>query len=494
MDLNALEGESATIDAGAKTLIQFRFYLSRAVPIQELVKVDPPHPNMALEFGEQPNEVRVRSTEYPQGELVNSDITYCITFSPSLQDIYGRPLGRELKFNLKIKCPAFRCAISSYLDGIRVFDPMLSGYDFPAFIIRSYNYKELRVCMYRMDPVSDLKKFNTYVKKPSTKSDTIDYMECGTKVFDSVVKHPQFLLNTETDFPIDLRPALDQGVTQIGLVVVPTTQSHFPNPWKSRNVVKVWLQCSKMSIEAIEGNHLFFWVNDLTTGKSIPGVNIEIRDQHSYKKIKNGNLITNDKGTCDFPHPGTASLLVIAKKDQDTCFLKMQAHTQTGDRAVAPKVLWHVFDDRKLYRPKETVHIKGYIRVLHPAKGPVPETRKAPEETKLSFKVRDARNTEILDSEALLNKFAAFSFDIPLPETVNLGEAKIDFKLPTLGTFTHSFDIQEVFQRLFCLFVSLFFFFFFDSLFSFSCSSNDQSSSWMERSFPRNTTLIPSQW
>ncbi len=49
---------------------------------------------------------------------------------------------------------------------------------------------------------------------------------------------------------------------------------------------------------------------------------------------------------------------MFARKANDKAFqTNFYSHSSGSNR-----VLWHVFDDRKLYKPKETVHVKGYVR------------------------------------------------------------------------------------------------------------------------------------
>ena len=77
-------------------------------------------------------------------------------------------------------------------------------------------------------------------------------------------------------------------------------------------------------------------------------------------KLNKKQATTNDQGiaTCQFENGGT--LMVTATKGNDVTF---NPHLYCDD-ITTNNYSWFVFDDRNLYQPGESVHIKGYLRQL----------------------------------------------------------------------------------------------------------------------------------
>jgi len=104
---------------------------------------------------------------------------------------------------------------------------------------------------------------------------------------------------------------------------------------------------------------------------------------------------------------------------------------------------WFIFDDRKLYRPKEEVHIKGYLRHLerNNTRRIVPVFGKGA----ITYVLRDPRGAEISKGNLEFNKFGAFDLKLNLPDNMNLGNASVLFtasNYPNVN-YTHSFKVEE---------------------------------------------------
>ena len=74
-----------------------------------------------------------------------------------------------------------------------------------------------------MNPYQDARKWGNYPSSQlKERSDTIDYLSFGKKVFDKVVLVPDFKPQAVIPITIDLSPALENGIGHVGIVVVPT--------------------------------------------------------------------------------------------------------------------------------------------------------------------------------------------------------------------------------------------------------------------------------
>jgi uncharacterized protein YfaS (alpha-2-macroglobulin family) len=99
-----------------------------------------------------------------------------------------------------------------------------------------------------------------------------------------------------------------------------------------------------------------------------------------------------------------------------------------------------------MYRPKEQVAVKGYIRKITAGKfgdvEPIGDAGGA-----INYSVKDSRNNEIAKGATTLNAFGAFDLKFNLADTANLGNSRVDFYLNKPAdespNFSHSFQIQE---------------------------------------------------
>ena len=109
---------------------------------------------------------------------------------------------------------------------------------------------------------------------------------------------------------------------------------------------------------------------------------------------------------------------------------------------------WYVFDDRKLYRPGEEVHVKGWIRRIGTGSdgdvGPLNGAIKT-----LNYVIEDNLENEVargvLTSQCLWRVRHAFN----LPANMNLGNATVKFETTSTQKafdetdFSHYFQVQE---------------------------------------------------
>ena len=103
---------------------------------------------------------------------------------------------------------------------------------------------------------------------------------------------------------------------------------------------------------------------------------------------------------------------------------------------------FYTFDDRHMYRPGETVSVKGWLRtVTGGPKGDVAMTNLSGQST-VSWTAYDAYGNEMGKGTADMTPTGGFSFQYELPATPNLGYARFD--LVANGAYgSHGFQIQE---------------------------------------------------
>lgn len=143
--------------------------------------------------------------------------------------------------------------------------------------------------------------------------------------------------------------------------------------------------------------------------------------------ISNKKKQTNQQGICiiekykpeNSERNEVENTILVVEKDDDLCMsVDVVSYLSEPDVYV-----WHVFNDRGLYKPKEEVHIKGYVRLLKvqgEAKLPT-----YPHGT-IDYTIHDPRGQQLQQSKVDLNKFGAFDVKFTLPDNINLGKTIFD--------------------------------------------------------------------
>ena len=143
--------------------------------------------------------------------------------------------------------------------------------------------------------------------------------------------------------------------------------------------------------------------------------------------------------------------ILIARRGKDIAFLPENSEyywQEAGNwykKSTPDSLRWSVFNDRNLYRPKEEVSIKGYVRVYEGGKLGDVQTL-GDKASGITYTVYDSRGNQIGKGAANLNSFGAFDFKFKLPDNANLGYSRVDISTSSsLGNSatSMSFQIQE---------------------------------------------------
>jgi uncharacterized protein YfaS (alpha-2-macroglobulin family) len=94
--------------------------------------------------------------------------------------------------------------------------------------------------------------------------------------------------------------------------------------------------------------------------------------------------------------------------------------------------------DRGIYRPGETVHVKGLAREV-----PLSGEPRLPSEKQVEVRVEDGGGATLHDQKLALTAFGGFSFDLPLDPDARTGDYYVSAKLGK-QTFRQTFSVEEV--------------------------------------------------
>ena len=196
-------------------------------------------------------------------------------------------------------------------------------------------------------------------------------------------------------------------------------------------------------------NETFAHVFSLATGAPVPGAKLTLL---TAENLKLAEASTDATGTVVLPASAQARWLRtergtdlhLVPLDEDTNRLSLYRfhipHVDADDEENTETGLQvFLFTERGVYRPGETVHLKGIIRDPRTGRARIPAG------AKLKLKAFDNREREILSREVTLNAYGALDADIPLPKgTLGTYSAQV-----TLGkgkdetVVSYEFEVQE---------------------------------------------------
>jgi uncharacterized protein YfaS (alpha-2-macroglobulin family) len=356
--------------------------------------------------------------------------TYKIKVSGAIRDEFGQSLGKSVSAEFKIGADEPSLYYEKQGRDFITLDPAAK----PNFSVYSINYPRLKVRLYAVKP-EDYEAFYRYKQ-----SGAAEYPAIGNLVYDKTIKvKSERDMSAETK--IDLSPALPNGSGHAVLIVEPAVVTGETDDRR----IFVWLQKTQIGIDAFaDYEQLTVYASDLKSGKPLKNVSLQLSNGAAGATGENG------LGTIELPSRyEEKGDWLIARNGADTAIL-LENNYYNRDKnwsrtARFDSLRWFVFDDRRMYRPGETVSIKGYIRKNTAGKiADIEELGDAA--SGLNYVLRDSVGREVLKGKADLNVFGAFDFQLKLPENINLGNETLalstDSKLENKD-FTHSFQVQE---------------------------------------------------
>jgi len=400
--------------------------------IESQVRIDPPIAGMKASVSW--NGLTIEGSKKP-------NTIYRVTIDKSLRDQFDQTLGNDetVEFKVGPAQPWFNLGGTGFV----VLDPVgprqLSLY--------SLNYQSMKVSLYAVEP-ADWMKFQAYRQlhyrnpnDPIARRATLPGRLVLAKQID-LKQVPNEMIETA----IDLSPALKDGFGQVIVAV----ESITPASDIYHSPLLAWVQSTQIGLDAFADNdELVGWANSLSDGAPLSGVQMQIVPS-------NVSGVTGPDGLAHLllkPISEPAGVLV-ARRGNDVAILPENAENwwaTNGSWQQKPQpdeLRWYVFDDRKLYRPGEEVHLKGWIRRVGAGKGgdigPLNGAIKL-----VSYSVKDEEENEVLKGQLTPNLFGGFDTTFKLPANMNLGNAKVKFETKSRmkgfdnENYTHEFQVQE---------------------------------------------------
>ncbi len=362
---------------------------------------------------------------------------YTVKLSPKMVDVYGQELGEGEPLQFQVG-PADK-AMGASDQGLVVLDPTSQGRRYSVWTI---NYDEVDVALYKVTP----KDFDAFLKFQSEhKLGEGLKVPPGHKVFSQRLA-TKGAPDQMTELSIDLAPALNGDVGQVIVLAKPVGAKDI---WaERRGTVLAWVQATHIGLDAfVDHGELVGWATSLADGEPLADLALTLEPQGLTAKTGPGGLATIQP----LPKQAETRQRLVARKGEDVAFLPENKHYWSNRgrwvaRAQHDQVRWMTFDDRKMYRPGETVSIKGWLRLVTAGDRGDVASLPAGQLTKVSYVVHGSRGNELGKGEAEVNRFGGFDLAFEIPKTPNLGQASVRFDTGVSlagASHTHRFDIQE---------------------------------------------------
>jgi alpha-2-macroglobulin len=170
------------------------------------------------------------------------------------------------------------------------------------------------------------------------------------------------------------------------------------------------------------------WVTRLSSGVPVEGASVEVRRPKGSAGASSGvfktdadGFATVPKGSFDPIDNGSDHAVVFVRTADDRAYRRVDddlgvwRYGASVDRGRPDRAIGMVFTERGIYRPGDTVKVKGIARFEQP-RGTLTPAGKP-----VRLVVQGPEGEEIGAHAATLNAFGTFAIDVKVPETAKLG-------------------------------------------------------------------------
>ncbi len=355
-----------------------------------------------------------------------ADTTYRIQLPPDLRDEFGQTLGNldAIEFDVGRALPR----LNPFERQLITTDPMSER---ARVSVTSIGHATLEVDVYAVGP-DDWNAFERFVNEgwedgytdvpgwDRTSSSTIEVSGSGVDLTETV---------------IDLTDDLDGASGHLVVVVSPTREfDRSDRAYGDNRPTVVWVQTTRIGVDAMAlDDELITWATDLRDGTPLEGVTVRIAGHDATST-------TDSEGLARLPIE--RSRYLIASRGDDHAILVSEYNYEWTPIDRADSVVGFAFTDRGLYRPGETVHVKGWFRHVDGTTGAL---RRIDAGRKSEWAARDAFGNEIGRAKVDVDSNGAFdlTFDIPAGAALGYGSLNMTINDGAWGGAQAQFSIQE---------------------------------------------------
>ncbi len=350
--------------------------------------------------------------------------TYEVELPAGLGDVFGQTLGapETVEFSVNEALPHL-----SFRGGrLATVDPLGARQTIPVMVRQ---WQQLRVRLYAVQP-SDYGSFLSVVSRWRQNRDRnateVPWPLAVDEIVDTGIDHDAL-----TEVPIDLASVLKGEHGHVVMMVSGAGQLAAAS--RDQSVI-AWVQDTDIGVDMIaDSREVAVWTTDLRSGDPLAGVEIELEG-------RDATLATDDSGLARASLSRDTRGWIVASLGTDRAILPAGAVA----RPLADQTIWYTADDRGIYRPGETLHLKGWARNLDLSGDG--DLEFLPRGEIIAYSVTGPFGNELGSGEIRLDAHGGFDLAVELPDGANLGWGSITFRRPGSpgdGRHYHSFGVQE---------------------------------------------------
>ena len=220
--------------------------------------------------------------------------------------------------------------------------------------------------------------------------------------------------------------------------------------WNYRQSFNNIVEVTRLGITAaIDSDSGVVLVTDLETGAPLPNVDLALHSTATDTPLWSGR--SDARGMAELTHGNISETpFIVAKTATDLAYIPLQAtvdgswsYWQSSDAEDEPRAFF--FTDRQPYKPGETVHLSGIVRLetRGPKGGVVPYR----DDIECEYKLTGPRGHELLTGKVKVGPLGTFSVDLPLPADTDLGQHSFVLTYPggffgSERSFWHAFAVE----------------------------------------------------
>ena len=350
---------------------------------------------------------------------------YEVVIPEGLGDVFGQTLGEPetVEFSIDEALPHL-----SLMGGwLATVDPLGAQQTIPVMVRQ---WEQLRVRLYAVEP-SDYGSFLDFASRWRRSRDrsvvAVPWPAAIDEIVDTGIDDDAL-----TEVPIDLSGTLSGEHGHVVMIVDGAGQLAETETGHS---TMAWVQDTDIGVDMItDYRDVAVWATDLRSGDPLAGVQIELEG-------RDATLTTDDDGlaraSLDFDGHGW----VVASLGADRALLPVSVAAWPQ----ADQTIWYTADDRGIYRPGETLHLKGWVRNLDLSGDG--DLEFLPRGELVTYSVSGPFGNDLGNGEIRLDDHGGFDLTVELPQGANLGWSSIVFELPGSPGYEnrhyHSFQVQE---------------------------------------------------
>jgi uncharacterized protein YfaS (alpha-2-macroglobulin family) len=348
---------------------------------------------------------------------------YTVTLPASLTDVYGQTLGTDDTRTITIGDPP--PSLQAF-DAITTLDPFDDAQQL-SFVTTGHD--QVRIRVFTADPatVAEYLDWANY-RRDDPSADRPDWTELDDRTVD--------IESDETvEQSIDLEPYLhgEAGQVIVQIEPVPAVSPNDPDYWQNRPAI-TWVQSTTLAVDAgTDADELLAWATDLRTGAPLSGVTI------TYPNTASATTDGDGLARMDLPSSvGDGQGSLVATLGDQTAVLPMwAAKGLIGDTA-----RWYVLTDRGVYRPGETVRVKGWVRrYTDSTDGTLAAVRDG---ASVGWSISDAYGNQLAAGDAPVGELGGFDLEIAIPETADVGQTGLQLQLNGDPSISYSGTYQPI--------------------------------------------------